>query len=510
MVSTVDTPNVDAVSSPPSSRADDRETLSSLSWLSIAALFATAMLLRQVIPVNLDVSWLLVAGERVLEGQKLYVDIVEINPPMAVFAYLPGIALAHAIGLDSAVVTDGLVLTLAAASLLVTCQILRLSVKLDNVRLSFFAVWAVAVVTILPMNVFAQREHLALLTFLPALAAYSLRGNRESLPMWAILVAGVGAGITLAFKPFFAVPAVMCVAFAVARSRSWRALFAPENLVTGSLVTIYAIFCYIHYPEYFTLIYQIVRDTYLSWSMPLPVIFFNSATMISAIAAISLLWTLRQRPLDSTALVMALASLGFAFVFYVQRRGWSYQSYPMVALAMITMGYVLIADAQLHARLSRLPATAVLAAAFVLGCLWFNMKVYVGPIEGVVAGIKPNPRILVMSGEAAIGHPLVRALHGVWVSRQECLWIRTFTRVTRERTTVDADLNAKLNSYLALERQWLIEDFKRLPPDVVLVDNLREGWGAWAKADADLAQLLKPYVLVQTIEGIDILRRVDK
>src|SRR3984885_9148779 len=233
MVLTVDTPNVDAVSSPPS-RADDRETLSFLSWLSVAALFAAAMLLRQVIPVNLDVSWLLVAGERVLEGQKLYVDIVEINPPMAVFAYLPGIALAHAIGLDSAVVTDGLVLTLAAASLLVTCQILRLSVKLDNVRLSFFAVWAVAVVTILPMNVFAQREHLALLTFLPALAAYSLRGNCESLPMWAILVAGVGAGITLAFKPFFAVPAVMCVAFAVARSRSWRGALsrpAPHPLV---------------------------------------------------------------------------------------------------------------------------------------------------------------------------------------------------------------------------------------------------------------------------------------
>ena len=154
-------------------------------------------------------------------------------------------------------------------------------------------------------------------------------------------------------------------------------------------------------------------------------------------------------------------------------------------------------------------AIAVLAVVFVLGSLWFNVKVYVGPIEGIVAGIKPNPRILVMSGEAAIGHPLVRTLHGVWVSRQECLWIRTFTRVTRERTTVDADLNAKLNGYLALERQWLIEDFKRLPPDVVLVDNLRDGWGAWAKADAELAQLLKPYVLVQTIEGIDILRRVD-
>ena len=509
MVSTVDTHKMYAVAGPSPSQADDRETLSSLSWLLMVALFAAAMLLQQRLPLNLDVSWLLVAGERVLDGERLYVDIVEINPPMAVFAYLPAIALARATGLDSAVVTDGLVLTLAAVSLLAACRILRLSAKLDHVRLSFLALWAVAVVAILPMNVFAQREHIALLTFLPALAAYSLRSNREPLPIWAILVAGVGAAMTLAFKPYFAVPAVMCVAFAVVRSRSWRVLFSTENLIMGGLVTIYAIFCYVHCPEYFTVIYPIVRDTYLSWSMPMSIVFFNPATMVCAIAVVSLLWVSRQRSLDSAALVMMVASLGFAFAFYMQRRGWSYQSYPMVALAMIAMGYVLAADANLRLRHSRLTAVAILAAVFVLGSRLFSAGVPVGPIEDVVARIKPNPRILVMSGEAAIGHPLVRTLHGVWVSRQECLWIRTFTRVVHERTTVDADLDARLNGYVALERQWLIEDFKRLPPDVVLIDNLRDGWGERAKADAELAQLLKPYVFVQTIEGIDILRRVD-
>jgi len=509
MVSTADIPENYAVTRPSPSRADDRETLSSLSWLLIVGLFAAAMLLQQVITLNLDVSWLLVAGERMLDGETLYVDIVEINPPMAVFAYLPAIAFARATGLDPAVVTDGLVLTLAAVSLLAAYRILRLSAKLDHARLSFLAVWAVAVAAILPMNVFAQREHIALLTFLPALAAYTLRSNRESLPIWAILVAGVGAAMTLAFKPYFAVPAIMCVAFAVARSRSWRVLFSPENLITGGLVTIYAIFCYVHYPEYFTVIYPIVRDTYLSWSMPMSIVFFNPATMICAIAIVSLLWVSRQRPLDSAALVMMVASLGFAFAFYMQRRGWSYQSYPMVALATLAMGYVLAADANLRLRHSRLAAIAMLVAVFVLGSRFYSAGVPVGPIEDVVARIRPNPRILVMSGEAAIGHPLVRTLHGVWVSRQECLCIRTFARVVHERTTVDVDLDARLNGYIALERQWLIEDFKRLPPDVVLVDNLRDGWGERVKADAELAQLLRPYVLVQTVEGIDILRRID-
>jgi hypothetical protein len=114
-----------------------------------------------------------------------------------------------------------------------------------------------------------------------------------------------------------------------------------------------------------------------------------------------------------------------------------------------------------------------------------------------------------LSGEAAIGHPLVRTLHGVWVSRQENLWIREFVRLTRENNTIDPQTDAKLNAHLAQERAWLIEDFKRLPPDIVLVDNLRDGWGDWARADAELTQLLGPYTLLQSIEGIDILRRTE-
>ena len=144
-----------------------------------------------------------------------------------------------------------------------------------------------------------------------------------------------------------------------------------------------------------------------------------------------------------------------------------------------------------------------MAATFAFGMLWFNANVYVGPIREAIAGLKPNPRILMLSGEAALGHPLVRDVGGVWVSRQENLWLRAFTRVTREKTTVDAATDARLNGYLALERKWLIEDFRKLPPDIVLVDNLRDGWGDWARADAELSQLLKPYSLVRSVQGVE-------
>jgi hypothetical protein len=177
-----------------------------------------------------------------------------------------------------------------------------------------------------------------------------------------------------------------------------------------------------------------------------------------------------------------------------------------VAVSLLGLGYLM-----LDANRPRTDAVGLsaMAATFALGIQWFDASVYIGPIEAAVAPLKPNPRILVLSGEAAIGHPLVRTLHGTWVSRQENLWIREFVRLTREHNVIDPSTDVKLNGYLALERSWLIEDFKKLPPDIVLVDNLRDGWGNWAHADSELTRLLGPYAPVRTVEGIDILRRVE-
>jgi hypothetical protein len=486
-----------------------REGLKPMPLLLTGLVFLAAILLRQVVPLNTDVSWLLVVCERMLDGQHLYRDIVEINPPMAAFAYLPGVALARVLGVDPRHVIDAQLLLLAAASLFAVSRILRLSPSLSPLNWGPLVIWAAAVVAVLPMHVFAQREHMAMLTFLPALAVYAMRSNREPLPLWAILIAGVGAGITLAFKPFFTVPAALCILFAAIRSRSWLTLFAPENIITAALVLTVSVGTYIFFPEYFTVTYPLVRDTYLSWSMPLSAIFLNDATLVFAIAMVSVLLARQKRAPDSLLLVTALASIGFAVSFFLQRRGWAYHSYPMVAVALLAMGYALTraADAGPRSRGLEIVSAFMLAVTFVVGMLWFNVTVYVGPLGRAVGGLMPHPRILVLSGEAAIGHPLVRDVGGVWVSRQENLWIREFVRLTRERTVVDAATDAKLNDYLALERKWLIEDFKKLPPDLVLVDNLRNDWGAWARADAEVSQLLKPYALVRSVEGIDILRR---
>ena len=129
-----------------------REGLAPMSLLLIGVVFAVAIGLRQVVPLNTDVSWLIVVCERMLDGQHLYRDIIEINPPMAAFAYLPGVALARVLGIDPRHVIDAQLLLLAAASLVAVSRILRLSPSRSKMNWGPLAIWAAAVVTILPMH----------------------------------------------------------------------------------------------------------------------------------------------------------------------------------------------------------------------------------------------------------------------------------------------------------------------------------------------------------------------
>jgi hypothetical protein len=483
-----------------------------VSWLFVTALFVAAIALRHVIAGNTDVSWLLSVGERVLDGDRLYADIIETNPPIAVLAYLPGIALARALGLRPELVTDGLILVLAAASLGVTVLMLRSAAAFDGAKPWPLVALAAAVLIILPIRVFGQREHIALMTSLPALAACVLRGDREPVPPWAVAVAGLGAAVTVMFKPYFALVVGGCILAGAFRAKSWRTPFAPENFIAALAVILYGVCVFTFYREYFTLIFPLVRDVYLPLVVPWPALLGSCPTALwvaGAIFAITLRRLGARREKSDTALLLMLtASLGFAVAFYLQRKGWPYQSYPMIALTLMAIGTAIAINpvsTPLDRRF-RLGALAALAVLFAADCVWFNAGFRVRGIDGPVAQLKIHPKILVLGSEPGIGHPLTRNLDGVWVSRQQGLWVRLFVGLLRRGGAVDPQTDARFDAYLARERAGLIEDFQKQPPDIILVDSSGD-WGAWALADPDLSVLLKPYRLTQSIDGIDILRR---
>ena len=72
-----------------------------------------------------DTGFLLDAAQRVLGGERLYVDVVEINPPLIVWLNMGAVAFARTLGVSAIVVYRLGVVAVLAVSLVVSAGLLR-------------------------------------------------------------------------------------------------------------------------------------------------------------------------------------------------------------------------------------------------------------------------------------------------------------------------------------------------------------------------------------------------
>ena len=86
-------------------------------WLPLAAVFVAALIVRAIVPANTDVSWGLTMAEKWLDGARLYIDIIEVNPPATVYLYVLPAWLARLTGLRAEILVDALVFLAAGLSL---------------------------------------------------------------------------------------------------------------------------------------------------------------------------------------------------------------------------------------------------------------------------------------------------------------------------------------------------------------------------------------------------------
>jgi hypothetical protein len=339
------------------------------------------------------------------------------------------------------------------------------------------------------------------------LAVLAMRAKRETPAPWALVAAGVGTGLALTFKPYFALGILCGVAAPAIHARSWRMLVTPENAITAAVVGVYALCVAAFYPEFFTVIGPMVRDVYLPVGLSFAALLEKPALMFWASAALAALLLRRPGKIDASLIVLLATSLGFALVFVLQRKGWPYHSYPMIALVLLALGTVIASRRSATGRDRTLRTAAIVAFAmlFWASLLWFDVAFDARPLQAPVARLGSHPKILALTAEPGIGHPLVRALDGVWVSRQQAIWVAGYLDHMRLRGQIDPQKAAVLNRYAERERATLIDDIRKNPPTVVLVDNLTGDWDTWLRANPDVADLLKDYRLAETVNGIELL-----
>ncbi len=212
-----------------------------------------------------DVSWLTSMCERMLDGEKGWVDIFETTPPVPTLLYMPGALLSRVAGISAAAAVFATAYAAAIWALWCTLRLLP-----PRIAGSVPSRWAVVFpaaffLFIVSNDAFAQREFFAAAFTLPMFAVFVRHADSGEWPSWrGRLVAATLAGIAFAIKPpVFAFPFIAMALFELARTRRLAFLFPsmlPVAAVAGVGLTLGSLAAF---PAYLDGVTTLMRDVYV-------------------------------------------------------------------------------------------------------------------------------------------------------------------------------------------------------------------------------------------------------
>lgn len=447
-------------------------------WIgSLLSVAVVAILLRYTSLNNHDNSWLLYLVGEYLKGARLYVDLIEVNPPLIIFLYVPPVWIAQLLSLEVINIFYTYVFALAMASCWLCCCFLLTKSAINR--------WVVALIIIialfvLPRGDFGQREHLMVMFSLPYI--FLIMRRVEGQPCNKVLATFIGLLALLGFglKPYFLIVPAVLEAYLLLSSRNLKQIFRPETWSLGLGLVGYVGVIFLFTPDYITFVVPMALEVYNQafTNSYMKVIFRQELIFIVLLMTTGgiLLYQKRVFPSSVFALFLALFLSGCAaYVMYVmQMKGWRYHLYPALAFLFIACG-VIVAEWSKHTNSGLTSYAIIILGAFVLLGLpvsfmmdYSYKNASVKNWRKLIEENQPVTAIYSLSSTLRVGFPLVTHAHLQWSSRFPALWI--LPGVIRGKATASGEALQKIIKIEKYHTDAVIEDLTKFNPEFVIVD----------------------------------------
>jgi hypothetical protein len=465
-------------------------------------------------PLKDDVAWLLYVARRWLAGRELYVDVVEVNPPLIVWISAIPIQIASALRIDAQYTAIPLFIAIVLGCAWWTANLLQGSGALFEDRLPVFAAIG-TVLLVVPAGDLGQREHLLVAAILPYLALFarSLDGERPDLR--ASLIAGVLAGLGCALKPRYAGVFVVLEGLGLLRGLS---LFRAKSLAAGATLLIYAGLVALFCPAYLRRAVPLALALYGATDMPFRHLVLDSLRLMFGQAVALLLWWSRRHrmPEGNLMLTLIVFAITSTAICLIDGKDWFYHRLPATiatVLALLCWAASALAHRRASARGAFLPVVLAGVASVVFLVAAFQrlepqVAVAVEPEDTTVAKLeqiirKQKARTYIAFSEwIALGFPVVNNTGVAWASRFDSMWA-----LKGELWRVRFDPAAAKEWPI---RRWVAHDFITGCPDIAVVDT-REGVvnyvGVLSASDPAFARAWSRYRQIAEFDGLVVYRR---
>jgi hypothetical protein len=491
-----------------------RAAVTAISLLVLAAVLGVVLFTMLRSPLKDDIAWLLYVARRWLAGRELYVDVVEVNPPLIVWISAIPIRLAGALGIDAQFTAIPFFVAAVLACAWWTASLLRGGGKLFQDRLPVFAAIG-TVLLVVPAGDLGQREHLLVAGILPYLALFARSLDGEAPVRRDALIAGVLAGLGCALKPRYAGVFVVLEGLALLRGLN---PFRTMPVVAGTTMLAYAGLVALFCPAYLRRAVPLALALYGATDVPLRHLVMDSLRLMLGQAVALLLWwnSRRRMPEANLMLTLVVFAITSTAICFMDGKDWFYHRLPATiatVLALLCWAASALVHRRPAARGALLPVAAGAVAFVVFLVAAFQrlepqVALAVEPEQGTVVKLERLIRqqkartYIAFSEWIALGFPVVNNTGVAWASRFDSMW------------ALKGELwRARFDAAAAKEwpiRRWVAHDFIVGCPDIAVVDT-RDGVvnyvAVLSASDAAFARAWSRYRQIAAFDGLVVYRR---
>ena len=482
------------------------------SLVLLAAVLGLVLFTTLRSPLKDDIAWLLYVARRWLAGRELYVDLVEVNPPLIIWFSAIPMLLSDWLGVGLKLAALGWFIGFVLACAWWTASLLSRAGGLFAQRLPVFAALT-SVLLLVPGGELGQREHLLVAAMLPYLALFAQAMDRLPRGRVAAIGAGVLAGLGCALKPRYAFVFVglECVALAYGLW-PWRAKPIAAALTMAVYGGAVAIFC----PAYLHSAVPMALALYGATDVSLRHLLLDADGLMLGEAIAVLLLCLSWRSMAERSLMLILVTFATisTLVCFADGKNWFYHRLP-ATLATVLALLLWSASALYHGRVAwrRQMLTGALAAAALAGFAFGTVQrlqpelaLALQPRDSAEARLERLIRAehartyIAFSEWIALGFPVVNNTGVAWASRFDSMWALK-GELWRARFDPSAAKEWPIS-------RWVAHDFIAGCPDLAVVD-VRGGpnWvNALSHADPSFARAWSQYKPIDAFDGLVVYR----
>jgi hypothetical protein len=290
-----------------------------------------------------DMGFLLDEAARALNGARLYVDLVDMNPPLIVVLNMRAVLAAHALGIPEILAYRlGCAAAMLGVLLLSGWLLRRLLAGEVGVSRAILLLLTFALF-VLPGQDFGEREHLLAGLLIPYLLLTATRAAGCPIPPGIAALVGRLAASAFALKPQFVVLWIAVEACLRVSRRVRPARLLPETVALAGFLLLYAVAILLWAPGYIRLARLLAGPYARFLYVPFWELLIRGPgallTVFALLASVSLQRYARHRELLG---VLTLGALACLVAGAAQQKGFSYHFYPSIALSTMVLGVAVL------------------------------------------------------------------------------------------------------------------------------------------------------------------------